>query len=132
MRHADKNAGMVRVATGVVLLIAGAIWILQGLDIAFAPESFMTGDRFWSGCCSCWWGSDLVGRSVTPTRQRLRRRLGLVWRPPLKGSRVPLCALGGGALWCRASALLYELGDGDDLVGFGYVVQEVEDHFGAG
>ena len=40
---------MIRIAMGVVLLIAGTIWILQGLNIAFAPESFMTGDRFWSG-----------------------------------------------------------------------------------
>ena len=56
---------MVRVALGVVLLIAGTIWILQGLDIAFAPESFMTGDRFWSGTGTAaavagagliWWG----------------------------------------------------------------------------
>ncbi len=38
---------MLRIAAGVLLLIAGTIWILQGLDIAFAPESFMTGERWW-------------------------------------------------------------------------------------
>lgn len=34
-------------ATGVVLIIAGSIWILQGFDVAFAPESFMTANRWW-------------------------------------------------------------------------------------
>jgi hypothetical protein len=45
----DENGGMFRIATGVVLAIVGAIWILQGFNVAFAPGSFMTGDRFWSG-----------------------------------------------------------------------------------
>ncbi len=36
-----------RLATGIVLLIAGTVWILQGFDLAFAPESFMTGDMTW-------------------------------------------------------------------------------------
>jgi hypothetical protein len=34
-------------ATGVFLVLAGSIWILQGLDVAFAPQSFMTDDRRW-------------------------------------------------------------------------------------
>lgn len=33
--------------TGVFLILAGSIWILQGLDVAFAPQSFMTDDRWW-------------------------------------------------------------------------------------
>lgn len=49
MSVANDNVGMLRIASGVILIIAGVIWILQGLDVAFAPESFMTGDRFWSG-----------------------------------------------------------------------------------
>lgn len=36
-----------RLAAGILLIIAGTIWILQGFDVAFAPESFMTGDRSW-------------------------------------------------------------------------------------
>jgi len=36
-----------RLAAGILLVIAGTIWILQGFDVAFAPESFMTGDRSW-------------------------------------------------------------------------------------
>lgn len=37
-----------KTATGVVLILAGIVWILQGFDVAFAPESFMTDDRQWS------------------------------------------------------------------------------------
>jgi hypothetical protein len=32
---------------GVLLAAAGGIWILQGLNVSFAPQSFMTGDRGW-------------------------------------------------------------------------------------
>ncbi|HSJ82691.1 MAG TPA: hypothetical protein VLA91_02610 [Acidimicrobiia bacterium] len=32
---------------GVVLGIVGVVWILQGFDFYFAPQSFMTGDRVW-------------------------------------------------------------------------------------
>lgn len=51
-------------AVGVVLLLAGAIWILQGLDVAFAPQSFMTDDTQWvlwgaltatAGAGIIWW-----------------------------------------------------------------------------
>ena len=34
-------------ALGIILGIVGVIWILQGLDIEFAPQSFMTGDPLW-------------------------------------------------------------------------------------
>jgi hypothetical protein len=56
---------MLRIASGLILLLAGTIWILQGFDVVFAPESFMTGDRFWSGAGAVavvggvglvWWG----------------------------------------------------------------------------
>ena len=40
---------MIRIATGIVLVLVGSVWILQGFDVAFAPESFMTGDRLWVG-----------------------------------------------------------------------------------
>lgn len=32
---------------GVLLVVAGGIWVLQGFDVAFAPSSFMTGNRQW-------------------------------------------------------------------------------------
>ncbi len=44
-----------RLAVGVVLILVGAVWILQGLDVSFAPESVMTGDRAW-----VWWGAGAV------------------------------------------------------------------------
>jgi len=32
---------------GAALVVAGAVWILQGLDVAFAPKSFMTAQPVW-------------------------------------------------------------------------------------
>lgn len=32
---------------GLLLVLAGAVWILQGLDSTLAPRSFMTNDRGW-------------------------------------------------------------------------------------
>jgi hypothetical protein len=34
-------------ALGIILGIIGVVWILQGLDVAFAPQSFMTGEPLW-------------------------------------------------------------------------------------
>jgi hypothetical protein len=34
-------------AAGIILALIGLVWILQGLDVAFAPQSFMTGDIAW-------------------------------------------------------------------------------------
>ncbi|HEY4606871.1 MAG TPA: hypothetical protein VIH55_04405 [Acidimicrobiia bacterium] len=36
-----------RLATGILLLVAGTVWALQGLNVTYAPQSFMTGDRSW-------------------------------------------------------------------------------------
>jgi hypothetical protein len=32
---------------GVLLLLVGLVWIAQGLNLPFAPQSFMTADRAW-------------------------------------------------------------------------------------
>lgn len=32
---------------GVLLLGAGLVWMAQGLNLPFAPRSFMTADRSW-------------------------------------------------------------------------------------
>jgi hypothetical protein len=32
---------------GVALALVGAVWVLQGLNAEFAPNSFMTGSRVW-------------------------------------------------------------------------------------
>lgn len=56
---------MVKIVSGVALILAGSVWILQGLNVAFAPESFMTGEGSWSwvgagavagGIGLIWWG----------------------------------------------------------------------------
>ena len=32
---------------GVLVILAGLVWIAQGLNLPFAPRSFMTADRMW-------------------------------------------------------------------------------------
>jgi hypothetical protein len=53
---------------GVLLVLAGAVWIAQGLDLPFAPSSFMTSDRTWVliGAATVLAGVALIGW----TRQR--------------------------------------------------------------
>jgi hypothetical protein len=34
-------------AFGVLLVLAGLVWVAQGLNLPFAPRSFMTADRAW-------------------------------------------------------------------------------------
>jgi hypothetical protein len=34
-------------AAGLILLLIGTVWMLQGFNVAIAPKSFMTGDRWW-------------------------------------------------------------------------------------
>ena len=38
---------MLALVIGVLLILAGMVWIAQGLDLPFAPRSFMTSDRAW-------------------------------------------------------------------------------------
>jgi len=49
-----------KLAAGIILVIAGVVWILQGLDVAFAPKSFMTDDRQWV----LWGGLALISGAV--------------------------------------------------------------------
>jgi hypothetical protein len=39
-----RTAGIIG---GVVVALAGAVWVLQGLNSQFAPQSFMTGSPTW-------------------------------------------------------------------------------------
>jgi hypothetical protein len=32
---------------GILLLLGGLVWVAQGLNLPFAPRSFMTADRTW-------------------------------------------------------------------------------------
>ena len=49
---------------GLLLVVAGLVWLAQGLDLPFAPTSFMTNDRSWvligaitaaAGVVLIWW-----------------------------------------------------------------------------
>ena len=48
---------------GVLLILAGGVWIAQGLNLPFAPRSFMTSDRTWIliGAVTVLAGGVLVG-----------------------------------------------------------------------
>jgi hypothetical protein len=48
---------------GILLVLGGAVWIAQGLDLPFAPGSFMTADRAWVliGAIAVVAGAALVG-----------------------------------------------------------------------
>jgi hypothetical protein len=35
------------VVLGALVAFGGLVWIAQGLNLPFAPRSFMTGDRSW-------------------------------------------------------------------------------------
>lgn len=59
------------VVAGILLALAGGIWILQGLNV-IVSDSFMTGDRTWvvigaatvvGGLALSWWGWSRRGRS---------------------------------------------------------------------
>jgi hypothetical protein len=51
---------MLRLAAGILLVIVGSVWILQGFDVTFAPQSFMTGDRSWA----LWGALAVIGGGV--------------------------------------------------------------------
>ncbi len=55
---------------GVLLILSGLVWIAQGLNLPFAPGSFMTDDRAWVliGAITAVAGGVLIGWS----RQRGR------------------------------------------------------------
>jgi hypothetical protein len=35
------------ITVGLLVAAMGIVWLLQGLEVAFAPESFMTSNRQW-------------------------------------------------------------------------------------
>ncbi len=50
---------------GILVALAGMVWIAQGLNLPFAPGSFMTGSRAWVviGAVAVLLGLVLVGRA---------------------------------------------------------------------
>jgi hypothetical protein len=59
---AMRSPGLV---LGVLLLGAGLVWMAQGLNLPFAPRSFMTADRSWIviGAVAAVAGGILIGRA---------------------------------------------------------------------
>ncbi len=53
------NRSPLSLAAGILLVLGGTVWILQGFNVAFAPESFMTDNRWW-----VLWGLLSVGAGV--------------------------------------------------------------------
>ncbi|HUF06250.1 MAG TPA: hypothetical protein VMP86_02550 [Candidatus Binatia bacterium] len=53
---------------GSLLVVAGIVWIAQGLNLAFAPRSFMTSDRTWIliGAATAVGGGVLIGWARRP------------------------------------------------------------------
>ena len=43
----DRRMRPIAVVAGLVLIAGGLVWIAQGLNLPFAPRSFMTADRTW-------------------------------------------------------------------------------------
>lgn len=56
---------------GVLTVLAGAVWMAQGLNLPFAPGSFMTGDRTWIVIGAV---AVVVGVAVVGWARRLPRR----------------------------------------------------------
>jgi len=64
---------MVFIALGVLCILAGGVWLAQGLDLPFAPGSFMTAEPGWIAI-----GAAFVVAGLALVAAGLRRR-------PLRG-----------------------------------------------
>lgn len=53
---------------GIFVILSGLVWIAQGLDLPFAPGSFMTADRSWVviGSITALAGLVIVDRARNP------------------------------------------------------------------
>ena len=53
------------VILGVLMLASGLVWMAQGMNLPFAPRSFMTSDRSWIviGAVAAIAGAVLIGRA---------------------------------------------------------------------
>jgi hypothetical protein len=56
-----------RIIGGITLALMGGVWILQGLNSQYAPQSFMTGSLTWVviGAMAVVGGIELARRSWT-------------------------------------------------------------------
>lgn len=55
---------------GTLLILAGGVWLAQGLDLPFAPGSFMTAEPAWAVIG----GATLAAGLVVLARELLSRR----------------------------------------------------------
>ena len=62
----------IRLILGVLLVLSGLVWIAQGLNMPFAPRSFMTADRAWIviGAVTAVAGGVLIGQARGAGRVR--------------------------------------------------------------
>ncbi len=58
----------VSIVLGILLVLGGLVWVAQGLDLPFVPQSFMTADRTWIvlGAGAVLLGIALLGRGRRP------------------------------------------------------------------
>ena len=59
----DRRVRTALLVLGILLLLGGLVWMAQGLNLPFAPRSFMTADRSWVvlGATTAVAGAALVG-----------------------------------------------------------------------
>lgn len=43
----DRRMRPLLLVLGGLLIVTGLVWVAQGLNLSFAPSSFMTADRAW-------------------------------------------------------------------------------------
>jgi hypothetical protein len=65
----DRRMRPGRAVLGTLLILGGLVWIAQGLDLPFAPSSFMTADRLWVliGAAAAVTGAVLIGWARRPS-----------------------------------------------------------------
>jgi hypothetical protein len=61
----DRDMRVGRLVLGILLILGGLVWVAQGLNLPFAPRSFMTADRAWVviGAVTALAGAIVLGRS---------------------------------------------------------------------
>ncbi|HET7845892.1 MAG TPA: hypothetical protein VFL72_00245 [Acidimicrobiia bacterium] len=61
-----------RISLGIVLILVGAVWVAQGLEIGFVPESAMTGETTWVvlGAVGVVIGVGIIWRGRKPNESR--------------------------------------------------------------
>jgi uncharacterized membrane protein len=61
----DRRMRILPIVLGILLIGGGLVWIAQGLNLSWAPQSFMTADRSWVliGAVAALAGCVLIGWS---------------------------------------------------------------------